>query len=346
MASDPGVAGGAPGPSQSEHRDPAGDHQTAVSRVEAEYRQIVEDGTQLPLPGAGRTAERFDALGRWAGRDLSLGRLGEGHVDALAILSEAGNRAHAGAGYGVWAARARHNGTAAVRGDDGWLLTGVKEFCSGAELLDRALVTADAPDGYRLFDVDLGSEGISVAEGSWRAVGLADSTSSTVGFSSVSVPDDHAVGEPAFYTARPGFWFGGAGVAACWFGGARALVEHVLVDIGSDAPDTTYADAGRAVASVRVMTEAIEQVARAIDADPTDREGRARYRTLAVREAVHTGCVAVLEHVASAGGARPLGHDRDQSRRAADLYVYLSQHHGGADAAALGRAAVDGNPWS
>ena len=49
----------------------------------------------------------------------------------------------------------------------------------------------------------------------------------------------------------------------------------------------------------------------------------------------------MLERVVEAGGARMLGHVAAQARRAADLGVYLSQHHGGADAADLGRLVVD-----
>jgi hypothetical protein len=32
------------------------------------------------------------------------------------------------------------------------------------------------------------------------------------------------VGRPDDYLSRPGFWFGAIGVAACWLGGARAVV--------------------------------------------------------------------------------------------------------------------------
>src|ERR1700684_1199682 len=64
-----------------------------------------ESGAMLPKPGSGRTPARFAALADWATRDLSLARLVEGHVDALAILEEAGGKADSGVVYGVWAAR-------------------------------------------------------------------------------------------------------------------------------------------------------------------------------------------------------------------------------------------------
>lgn len=60
---------------------------------------------RLPLPGQGRTLDRWRALARVAGCDLSLAKLYEGHTDALAILAECGAAHHAGEGiWGVWAA--------------------------------------------------------------------------------------------------------------------------------------------------------------------------------------------------------------------------------------------------
>lgn len=35
------------------------------------------------------------------------------------------------------------------------------------------------------------------------------------------------LGAPEFYLQRPGFWHGGAGIAACWYGAAAAIAEHV-----------------------------------------------------------------------------------------------------------------------
>ena len=119
--------------------------------------RVAADGArQVPLPASGATAHRFAVLADFAEHDLALGRLVEGHLDVLAILREAGMApAHPDATYGVWAARSRHGGTLARLENDGWHLSGEKAFCSGSVLLDRALVTAETPDGYRLFDISV-----------------------------------------------------------------------------------------------------------------------------------------------------------------------------------------------
>jgi hypothetical protein len=266
----------------------------------------------------------------------------EGHADAVAILAEAGMQpSDPAALYGVWAARSRRAATTARRGDDGWHLSGHKEFCSGSGLLQRALVTADTAEGYRLFDISVPEQVVGTEDNSWQAVGMAASQSATLEFGGPPVPVDREVGVPGFYLDRPGFWFGAIGVAACWYGGAVGLVRHIGERLDPTSPDGVLAEFGLAVAHVEGMRRLLQDASREIDADPTDAEGRARARALVVRHGVHHGAVRVLEHTAAAGGARPLSHDRAQAQRAADLYVYLAQHHGPQDAVELGRIALE-----
>lgn len=60
----------------------------------------------FPLPGGGRTQERFEALAAAGERDVCVARLLEGHVDAAAILAELGAPPPGpGERWGVWAAQ-------------------------------------------------------------------------------------------------------------------------------------------------------------------------------------------------------------------------------------------------
>ena len=120
-----------------------------------------------PKAGFGRYPCPLCGLADWAAQDLSLARLAEGHVDALAILAEAGLEPSPGATYGVWAARPPADGTTAHLTADGWHLAGEKPFCSGSTRIDRALMTAECPDGYRLFDISVAE---NVVEGPSRVV--------------------------------------------------------------------------------------------------------------------------------------------------------------------------------
>jgi hypothetical protein len=309
-------------------------------------RIMQERESAVPLPGKGQTWGRFVALSRWAAQDLSLGRLAEGHVDAVAILAEAGREAvDPRATYGVWAVRSSGDGTKARRTAEGWQLSGHKAFCSGSGLLERALVTAESPEGYLLFDISVAENVIDTHPDSWLAVGMADSLSETLAFGGPPVSSEQMVGGPGFYLDRPGFWFGATGVAACWYGGALGLVEHLLGSLDGKSSDLVLASLGESVARIGAMRRILEGAAREIDEDPADLRRGAHTRALVVRHAIHLAASEVLNFVAAAGGARPLCHDRAQGRRAADLYVYLAQHHGPQDSAELGRIATEGGIW-
>ena len=308
--------------------------------VAARFLRAADEGTfDLPLPGCGRTWARFEALAALARSDLSLARLGEGHADALAILAEAGRQREQGA-YGVWAASSRHARLAAEEVGKRWRLWGRKPFCSGATSVRRALVTASAGGPEILFDIEVG-EGVEPVAGSWPAVGMAGSDSQTVDID-VVVDAGAQVGAPGFYAGRPGFWHGAVGVAACWYGGAGRLVDDAVAYLAECEPDPhALAELGAAVAAARAMRSTLTWAAGCFDADPDDSGGQARQVAAIARQVVHAGCVDVMARTASAAGARPLSLDGGHSRAAADLWVYLSQHHGGRDTADIGRAAIE-----
>lgn len=307
---------------------------------------VTDDAFDLPLPGDGATLQRFTALAEVCARDLSLGRLLEGHADALAVLAECGKAPPSSAVMGVWAAHGRGahltaTPKARTGRSRGWLLQGRKPWASGAGTVTHALVTAAAPDGDRLFEVPVAGEGVSIVPGTWPAVGMAMSDSADVEFDLVVEPD-REVGPPGWYVNRPGFWFGSVGVAACWLGGALGLVRALRDDMTHRCADPhQLAHLGAASACVASMARDIAWAAGRIDAAPVDPGREIRPVALEVRHLVEDGCLAVLTHVGHAGGADPLCHDPAQSRRLADLAVYIRQHHAGRDDEQLGRCFLD-----
>lgn len=295
------------------------------------------DAPTLPLAGTGATWQRFSTLADWASIDLSLGRLCEGHADALAILTEAQRAPVAGASYGVWASRGGAATTFAERVPGGWILSGTKEFCSGSGFLDRALVTAVTGEGYLLFDVSTSEHVISRVEDSWPAVGMANSASHTLEFGGPPIGDEQLVGGANFYTDRSGFWHGSCAVASCWFGGAVGLLNGLIQWINAEPDDLVLAGLGAIFADLETMRFALKDAASEIDDDPHDVRRQSKMRALVTRQVVHGAALRVLQGTALVGGARPLCHDASQSRRAADLFAYLSQHHGTADTREVGQ---------
>jgi hypothetical protein len=212
-------------------------------------------------------------------------------------------------------------------------------------MLDRALVTASSDEGYLLFDINVAEQVTAVDNDSWPAVGMADSQSETLEFGGPVIAESAQVGPAEFYVQRPGFWFGAAGVAACWFGGAVGLLNGSMQWMQDEPNESVLVDLGAAVSDLEAMRYALQAAARDFDKDPNDRRQQAKFRALVTRRVVHDAAQSVLSRVASAGGARPLCHDAQQARRAADLYVYLSQHHGNADAKELGAMLTRAGSW-
>ncbi|AHH97943.1 PIG-L family deacetylase [Kutzneria albida] len=297
--------------------------------------KLAEGALDLPLPGSGATRRRWSELARLGRTDLPLARVAEGHCDAVAILAEADRKSVPGALYGVWAARSGGTG-AVLRGDR---LTGTVRFCSGAHGIDRALVVAlDEQRRSVLVEVDLREDRVRPVEGTWQALGMADSDSPDVVLDEVPVHADQIVGEPGFYLERPGFWLGGGGVAAVWLGGAAGVVDSVLA--GLRAPDEhQLAHLGALHTALRSTQALLDQAAEIVDDDP---RGDHRVLVWTCRAAAERAAWEVLDRVPRITGPTPLCRDAGFAQRLADLQVYVRQHHAERDLAALGGAVVRG----
>jgi hypothetical protein len=155
------------------------------------------------------------------------------------------------------------------------------------------------------------------------------------------------VGGPGHYTGRPGFAHGGAGVAACWYGGARAVGRTLLAAAaGREVGPHALAHLGAVDIALRTARAALDAAAAEIDADPDDRRGGGWPRALRVRALVEATATEVMHRVGRALGAGPLSRDEAHSRRVADLTVYLRQHHAERDLAELGTlVAGHGTTW-
>jgi alkylation response protein AidB-like acyl-CoA dehydrogenase len=295
------------------------------------FAEALDQGRlDLPLPGGGRTAERFLALMALGREDPVLARLGEGHADAVAILAElGGEKAGAGERWGVWAAVPAS--VTAVPAGGGWRLSGDRPWCSGAGTCTHALVTATAADGVRLFAVEVGGPEARPVDGTWPAVGMAASDSRTVRFAGAAA---RPVGGPGQYVNRPGFWHGGIGVAACWHGGAAGVADTLLAAARRRDPGPhALAHLGAVDVALGASRAALLEAAALIDAEP---RASAHRLALRVRSTAEQAATRVIDHVGRALGAGPLCLDEAHARRVADLTVYLRQSHAEADLAALG----------
>lgn len=309
-----------------------------MSAADLKHRLDNIRGESLPLPGNGRTAERHCRLLEFGQEDLSFARLAEAHFDAISILAEAGRQPEPHALYGVWASEKPGQELKLEEASQGWVVRGTKNFCSGAGIVDRALVTVEAPNPY-LVDVDLRRhpERIKRDTSDWKASGFSLTNTAAVTFLDAPIERDAIVGERGFYLTRPGFWHGACGPAACWAGGAVALVEYARMQTRSDPH--TMAHLGAMVALDWSMRTLLEGAGREIDRSPSD-SGSARIRALGIRHLIEQACSEIVARFGRAYGPHPLAFVAETANRIQELTIYLRQCHAERDLAALGEAVT------
>ncbi|UFS60441.1 acyl-CoA dehydrogenase family protein [Subtercola endophyticus] len=339
-------------------------------------------------PGIGRTKRLWELLATVGAHDLGSARALEPHLDALAILAESGSGyeptsglddAVAGATWGLddavagatWGVFASEGGggapvTASRTADGAFSLSGLKPWCSLADRLDRALVTAtldagaldaatiaaaaldSAAPARQLFAVDLRHPGVTVLPGEWHPRGLSEIPSGPVRFEAVPA---QPVGAPGWYLTRPGFWWGAVGVAACWYGGVVG-VARTLFDAAHarPAPDPLLLmHLGAVDAQLNDCRRALAEAAALVDAGAaTGAHGGLLANR--VRATVARASESVLLHVAHALGPAPLAQNAVHAKRVADLELYVRQHHAEKDDAALGQQLLapgegGARPW-
>ena len=341
---------------------------TARGRVEPALELARRIGHLVPRPGSGDTLSRWELLATLGATDLTVARVVEPDIDARAILAEAAARPDVvtGAGrtvatgppltvtptprqtWGVFASegpastvRAAATGTSTDAGTSagtGYRLDGVKPWCSLAGSLTHALITAAGPGGPQLFAVDLRHPGVRVLPVDWVARGLAEVSSGPIELDEVPAS---AVGGPGWYLDRPGFWWGGIGVAV---GLARTAWAHVHRRQVTGRPsEIAAAQLGAIDIALQTTRVMLLESARLIDDPGTPPEvfPRLAQRVRAVAAATAENVLRDAGHLL---GPAPLAFDEEHARRVADLTVYVRQQHAERDSAALGTSlAEDGH---
>ncbi|NWL11285.1 hypothetical protein DM793_08235 [Paenarthrobacter nitroguajacolicus] len=336
----------------------------AVGDVQA-LLAIAEDiGRTAPKPGEGSTAKLWELLASVTAVDVAAGRVLEPHLDALAILAQAGVQAgaetQAGAdgeqkgAWGVFAAEGPGMKLEAKSNADGnYVLNGSKPWCSLASQLDHAVITAHSGDNSRpAFAVDLKAPGVTCETPQWTSRGLQEIPSGTVHFDQVAA---QPVGQEDWYFMRPGFAWGGMGVAACWLGGAVAVARDFATalakaaDNGREPDQIALASLGEIDRIITSATGYLAVAAERIDAgelEGSDPDGPSAWsEALRVRGTVAAAVERAQMLVSQNLGPGPLAFNETYGKRMADLSLYIRQHHAMRDDAQLGALALKGDRW-
>lgn len=262
--------------------------------------------------------------------DLSIGRLFEGHVNALLLFDWYGtsnqlawlkNVLDRGAWFGVWA-------TEPVPGtrlntDETPSLTGAKTFASGAGGLDFALVTAAVEGADRRLVVVSANDPERTDTSGWRVRGMRASTSGRYELGGIEVDPQMLLGEPGDYDCDPRFTAGAWRFCAVQLGGIEALlaeVRHAMSDIARADPVQRGRFADAVVATRTASFWVSEAAMRTADEDPN-----AVAIARMTRGVVERAGFDVMEAAARILGTRSAFDGERSDKIIRDLSLYLRQ---------------------
>jgi hypothetical protein len=293
----------------------------------------------------------WDLVRRVAAADASVGRILDGHLNAIERLEvtaepEVRERELAAVAtgerlLGVWGADPGPGEGAPARlreGGAGLVLRGAKTFCSGAGGVDAAMVMVGSDDGEApsLVLLDCGAE-VQVDHNWYRAAGLRASESHRVVFE--DAPVTAVLGEPGELARDPWFSRDAMRTAASWAGMIDAAASAALDELAARRLEDPLAHlaAGRIEAMLGTIEAWLEHAGGAADAAVADgtvvSPGKAggsgsdlRGTSIAMRAEIDRAAKAILEVAAAACGSHSFvtGGRLDRARR--DLETFLLQH--------------------
>ena len=280
---------------------------------------------------------------------LPLGRLFEGHVNALELVRRCGNHrqvelvaAEAGAGklFGVWNTDDA-NGLRLIHGRGRSRLEGRKILASGAGHIERPLITATDEEGRRLMvlpKLDASRADLS----GWTAQGMRASATGAVDFTGVEIKPIEIVGQDGDYERQPWFSVGAWRFAAVHVGGMERLFgllrRHLQVTSRGQDPHQA-ARLGRAAMTVETARLWVAQAASFSEAPLGSKapEQLVAYVNLS-RLAVEAAALDLLQLVQRSVGLQAFLRPNPIERISRDLATYLRQP--GPD-----RALTDAAAW-
>lgn len=263
-------------------------------------------------------------------RDLPLGRIVEGHVDALQIIARYGSPAQretahgasrAGALFGVWNADLPGEPLTIAEGR----LSGGKAFASGGGLLSHALVTADVDGARQLLLIDLGAAPPAIDRSWWRVSGMQRSETHIVRWKSAVLPEDAFIGAPGDYVREP--WFSGGALRFCAVqaGGIAAVVDHARALLANRNRAADPHQAGRLIDLYLAAQSAADAVRTAASAWSPSDPAATLALVAAARVAVYQAGERVLSLAQAAIGVQAMFLGTPLAEILSDLAMYLRQ---------------------
>jgi alkylation response protein AidB-like acyl-CoA dehydrogenase len=308
----------------------------------AEIEQLAANGALaavLPVSygglGIGTEADGalylYDLL-RLIGRgNLSVGRIFEGHVNAIALvalygsdeqLAQVAQDALSDHLFAIWNTEPAE-GLRIV----GRELKGSKIFCSAAGHATRAVVTATDENGKSRMLLLTLRRGEHIEALPFRTQGMRAAITQKVVFDGVSISDNALVGQPDDYTKEPAFSSGAWRAFAVTIGGLEALVEEMrahLVRGNRHHNPHQQVRMGRALIAKETAWMWGRRAAMIAESPEVVSEDKAAYVNLA-RSAIEAATIEAIRLVQRSLGLAAFLERTPMERLMRDLGTYLRQ---------------------
>ncbi len=185
-----------------------------------------------------KTASLLQLLKKTGSANLSVGRIYEGHINALQLISLYGNDQQKSHWFreveeeqklfGVWNTYAEDGVYIRDLGDGDYRLEGCKTFCSGSGWINRPLITGEmiSPDkkGWQMCVIPVEKvKPITIDPSFWKPLGMRASASFKMDFTGIEIQEKDLLGVPNAYYLEPNFSAGSIRFAAVQLGGATAV---------------------------------------------------------------------------------------------------------------------------
>jgi alkylation response protein AidB-like acyl-CoA dehydrogenase len=299
---------------------------------------------------AARARAMANALRQVGRGDLSIGRLYEGHVNAMSLfdwyatpqqlewLTQVLDR---GAWFGVWATEPAPG--VRLAGEATLSLIGEKMFASGAGGLEYALVTAACKNTARRLVIVPANEKARTDLSGWRVRGMRASVSGRYVLDDMVVEALMLLGKPGDYDRDPRFTAGAWRFCAAQLGGIEALISEIRTAMRDSAREDPMQRARFADAVVAVRTAGfwVEEAAQRFASGESDAIAVAQL----TRGVVENAGFTVMEAAARLLGTRSAFDGERADKIIRDLSLYLRQagpDHARDDAA---RTLLDHDIW-
>ena len=291
----------------------------------------VESGGEQFADAVAHHHAMFDALRRVGRGDLSVGRLFEGHVNAMALFDWYATAAQKAwlcdvldldATLGVWATE-QPPGVALVETAAGRTLRGAKSFASGAGGIDYAIVTVQPDHGDRRLAVVAAGDRTRTDASGWRVRGMRASMSGIYDLTGYPIDDLTLLGEPGDYDREPRFTSGAWRFTAVQLGGIEALLAETRAALSATSRADPLARAAFGQAVVATRTAGLWVREAAIRAAREDLDAAAFARM--TRGVVERAGLDVMEHAARLTGTRSSFEGQRVDKIIRDLGLYLRQ---------------------